>query len=267
MEKLQNGEKWYKVEMGGQSGFIRSDLVFKPKTKKEKNDTGTQQAQSTVPSAQGTDNTGLSLPAVAGAVFPTAVTGTVKGSGVIMREKETTASDIIFSLNKGATVVVTGSVSGMDGYVWYAVKAARNGVPFSGYIRSDLLTVNADVSTPASPAAAVPATLPTALPTSLPAASSSDAPAIGGTGVTGAGAASGTALVQIGSVKGLGVNVRNNPVDGSVVAKVSTGQQVTVTEYSKANDGYIWYKISFIYNKMPSSGYIRSDFVTGIIFQ
>ena len=92
-------------------------------------------------------------------------------------------------------------------------------------------------------------------------------PDIGGTGVTGAGAAAAAVpSVQIGSVKGMGVNVRNKPVDGSVLAKVSTGQQVTVTEYCKADDGYIWCRISFIYNKMPSSGYIRSDFVTGIIF-
>lgn len=263
VKKLPNGEKWYKIDFGDQSGYIRSDLVFKPKTKKKSEDTGAQQAQSTVPSVPGTDNTGQSLPAVAGAVFPTAVTGTVKGSGVIMREKETTASNILLSLNKGATVVVTGSVSGGDGYVWYAVKAAKNGVPFSGYIRSDLLSVNGDVSSAASPAA-----LPAALPTTLPAAFPQTTPAIGGTGVTGAGvAATGTASVQIGSVKGLGVNVRSNPVDGSVVAKVSTGQQVTVTGYSKADDGYIWCRISFIYNKMPSSGYIRSDFVTGIIFQ
>jgi uncharacterized protein YgiM (DUF1202 family) len=260
VEKLPNGEKWYKVEMGGQSGFIRSDLVFKPKTKKKKDDTV---AQSTVPAVQGADNTGQSLPAVAGAVFPTAVTGTVKGSGVIMREKETTASGIIFSLNKGATVVVTGSVSGADGYIWYAVKAARNGVPFSGFIRSDLLTVNGDVTAAAGTAATLPTTLPTTLPATLPSA----VPDIGGTGVTGAGAASGAASVQIGTVKGMGVNVRNNPVDGGVVAKVSTGQQVTVTGYSKANDGYVWCRISFIYNKMPSSGYIRSDFVKGIIFQ
>ena len=257
VKKLPNGEKWYKVEMGDQSGYIRSDLVFKPKTKKDKSDT---QAQT----SQGTGNTGQSLPA-ADTVLPTAVTGTVKGSGVIMREKETTASNILLSLNKGATVVVTGSVSGGDGYIWYAVKSAKNGVPFSGYIRSDLLTVNGEIPAAAGTAATVPpVTLPAALPpTDLPAA----VPAIGGTGVTGAGAAaSSVPSVQIGSVKGIGVNVREKPVDGSVLAKVSTGQQVTVTEYSRADDGYIWCRISFIYNKMPSSGYIRSDFVTGIIF-
>ena len=138
-KKLENGEKWYKVEKDGQSGYIRSDLVYKPKTKKD--DTQTQEA---VPAAQTTDITGQSLPA-AGAVFPTAVTGTVKGSGVIMREKETTASNILLSLNKGSTVVVTGTVSGGDGYIWYAVKSAKNGVPFSGYIRSDLLTVNGEI--------------------------------------------------------------------------------------------------------------------------
>ncbi len=275
-EKLPNGEKWYKIQMGDQGGFIRSDLVLKPKTKKD--ETQAQPSQNADPAVQTAGNP--QLPAVTTEqVLQKAVTGVVNGYGVIMREKETTASNKLMSLNKGSTVVVTGSVASADGYIWYAVKAAKDGVPYSGFIRSDLLIVNSDVPVTANPAAvptALPTTLPATLPTTLPATLSTTLPATlpatvpvtGGTGVTGAGAAStaGTAAVQIGSVKGMGVNVRKKPVDGKVVAKVSTGQQVTVTKWKQADDGYIWYKISFVYEKMPNKGFIRSDFVEGVVF-
>ena len=105
---------------------------------------------------------------------------------------------------------------------------------YKGYLRSDLIKVNGEVASPA--------------------------PA----GQAQTGGSPQPAGVQVGKVKGFGVNVRKNAVDGEVMCRVGSGQSVTVTDQMAGSDGNVWYKISFINNLTPQTGYIRSDFVEGV---
>ena len=81
---------------------------------------------------------------------------------------------------------------------------------------------------------------------------------------TGGGAAKASEGVQIGKIKGTGINVRKTAVDGDVICRVTQGQTVTVTEQMAGGDGNVWYRISFINNLTPQTGFIRSDYVEGV---
>ena len=66
-------------------------------------------------------------------------------------------------------------------------------------------------------------------------------------------------------IKGTGVNIRKAPVDGKIVCRLTTGNQITVTDQLRSDaDGQIWYAISFLNNKKPENGYVRSDLTEGI---
>ncbi len=266
-----DGRKWYRIQLGGSEGYIRSDLV-----KKTGNRVNTA-SKSTASADQVVSN----IPA-AGTGESKAVTGMVKGSRVIIREKESTSSQVISRLDNGDCVAVTGVKQGSDdGCMWYAVSVIKNGSFYTGYIRSDLLAVNGTPPTLSTTEAAVQSAASSALlpglntagtvqTLSLPGASAlpSQLPAVNGVGQAALpntqNTAASVSTVQLGTVKGMGVNIRKKPVSGEVVAKLNTGHQITVTKFKVAKDGNIWCKISYIYNMTPGVGFIRSDFVSGI---
>lgn len=68
----------------------------------------------------------------------TATSGTILDGPVRVRTAPVTG-DRIVALNPGTTVTVTDEVSGSDGYVWYQVQVAVNGVTQTGYVRSDFV--------------------------------------------------------------------------------------------------------------------------------
>ena len=228
--KGNDGKLWYKVQIGGSAGYIRSDLVAKSKIK-----AGT---------AGGTAASGKS----------TAGDGTVSGSVLvdraIMREQPSTKAEITMCLNRDSGVKITGAVNGEDGKKWYTVLFSKGDVSYKGYLRSDLIKAGGEVAVTQTKQ---PAQQQNAQPE--PAGEQSD---------TGGGAAKVSEGVQIGKIKGTGINVRKTAVDGDVICRVTQGQTVTVTEQMAGGDGNVWYRISFINNLTPQTGFIRSDYVEGV---
>lgn len=223
-QKGKDGKLWYKVQVGDSSGFIRSDLVQKSKIK----------AQNTGAS----ENTGNNKKKKQG---DGTVSGKVLVDVAIMREGASTDSAITMCLKQNSEISVTGATDGKDGKKWYSVVYKKGDTSYKGYLRSDLIKADGEV---ASTGAAVPEQGQTGE------AQNSESPQSGG--------------VQVGKVKGFGVNVRKTAVDGEVMCRVGSGQSVTVTDQMAGSDGNVWYKISFINNLTPQTGYIRSDFVEGV---
>ncbi len=105
-----DGNTWYQVEVGGQTGYIRSDLTE---------------------SAEGSESSG--------SVAQTDITaGTIGGSSATVRQGPSTSAGKATSAEAGSTVAITGESLGDDGSTWYQVEV--NGQ--SGYIRADLFDEN-----------------------------------------------------------------------------------------------------------------------------
>ena len=222
-KKGDDGKVWYQIKVGDSTGYIRSDLIAKSKTKVKGEETAGK-------------NTGKEKEAEKGEPV-----GTVLVDMAILRHEASTKADLEICIKQNEEVELKGSVKGDDDKEWYQAIYKRNGISYKGYVRSDLIKAKGTVKAIAEAPAETGKTEET-----------NTGPGDGGTGV------------QIGTVKGAGVNVRETAVDGKVVGTVSTGRTVTVTEQVTGNDGNVWYKISFISNLTPQTGYIRSDFVEGV---
>lgn len=241
-KKDSSGTVWYQIKMGENTGYIRSDLVKKSTTK-------------TSVVADANSATATTASASSG------VSGKVKSDNTIMRLSASKTGDIATTINKDTEITASKAVDGEDGKEWYYVTAVKNGIIFKGYIRNDLVTMSGKV----------PKELKTENTEEQKTDDSNAEENKAKEENTGDNAAEQTpqtaGKTQIGKVKASGVNVRKEPVNGEVVGRVTTGQSVTVTDYTTAADGNVWFKISFIYNLQALSGYIRSDFVEGITIE
>ena len=227
-KKGDDGKVWYRIKVGDSTGFIRSDLIAKSKEKVKSAD-GSSKDKSKEQEAAGNK----------------AAAGTVLVDVAILRHEASTKADLEICIRQNEEVELEGTLKGDDDKEWYQAVYKRNGISYKGYIRSDLIKAQGSVKKIEE----------TPKETDVKAADAQDKN-------TGPGEAA--AGVQIGTVKGAGVNVRETAVDGKVVGTVSTGRTVTVTEQVAGSDGNVWYKISFISNLTPKTGYIRSDFVEGV---
>ena len=227
-QKGSDGKLWYKVQIGGSTGFIRSDLVAKSKTKADNS-----KAADSKKNASGNNDS---------------ATGAILVDRAIVREQPSTKAEITMCLTKDAGVKITGAVNGEDGKKWYAVLYTKGDLAYKGYLRSDLLKASKDVAV--SQVQQDQASKTEQTDTQKQDDSGGDSKASEG--------------VQIGKIKGTGINVRKAAVDGEVLCRVTQGQTVTVTEQLAGSDGNVWYKISFINNLTPQTGYIRSDYVEGV---
>ncbi|MBR1692783.1 MAG: SH3 domain-containing protein [Lachnospiraceae bacterium] len=153
--------------------------------------------------------------------------GKVKGTGVRIRSLNSTNSAIVAVAAQNAEVTLLQKTTGSDAKIWYQVSLEQDGKNVVGYIRSDLVKIVKDVTTAA---------------VSSPAQTSA-----GGIGN--------------GAVRGVNVNVRMQPVNGTSICKLSTGHSVNVTKEVTGDDKKKWYYIQFTYGGVAQEGYIRSDFV------
>lgn len=62
-------------------------------------------------------------------------------SAVRVREKASTESEQIASMESGDTFLVLEEETATDGYVWYKIELDDNGTIVNGYVRSDLVSV------------------------------------------------------------------------------------------------------------------------------
>ena len=149
--------------------------------------------------------------------------GQIKGSSVRIRATADTSSAVVGVVLSGASVKIKEQTTGIDTKIWYKVTATVNNQTVEGYIRSDFVTVQ-ETSTPAVDTAA-------------------------------------TTVTKTGTVKGVNINVRKEPVTGTLVVKVTTGQAVTVSKEQKVADGTTWSYITFSVNGVAQNGWIRSDYL------
>ncbi|MDO4188715.1 MAG: SH3 domain-containing protein, partial [Lachnospiraceae bacterium] len=255
-EKGDDGNTWYKVKVLGTVGYLRSDLVKKTNIevksestpdsdkKSEANSSTNKSQENQAANGSGAESNATGNNASSGQTNGT--TGPcVKGSNVIVREGATTKSGIRVVLQNGHGLTVNATEKGKDdGRDWCSVSFKANGKDYKGYIRSDLVNMNGQVNADAG--------------NSTGADNNDNGAASEGNSNT-----SGN-KPQVGKIKGTGVNIRTAPVDGKVIGRLTTGNQITATDQVKASDGKVWFAVSFIYNKQPQTGYVRSDLTEGI---
>ena len=245
-EKGDDGKTWYKIKVLGSVGYIRSDLIKKSNIEVKSESTPDDSKKSSGNSSAGTtgsNSSGTSSSADAagstntnGANSGTGATGPqVKGSNVICREEASTKSGIRIVLQNGQPLTIISTEKGKDdGKEWHFVSFRKNDKDYKGYIRSDLVNMSGTAQS-------------------------------SGADSSGNASSDGTKEPQVGKIKGTGVNIRKAPVDGKIICRLTTGNQITVTDQLKSDaDGQIWYAISFLNNKKPENGYVRSDLTEGI---
>ena len=253
-EKGDDGKTWYKIKVLGSVGYIRSDLIKKSNTIVKSESTpddnnsssGNSSAGTTGSNASGASNSADAAGSTNanGANSGTNTTGPqVKGSNVICREEASTKSGIRIVLQNGQPLTIISTETGKDdGKEWHFVSFRKNDKDYKGYIRSDLVNMNG----------------------------TSQSSTADSSGDTSSGDAAGSTQTdtkepQVGKIKGTGVNIRKAPVDGKIICRLTTGNQITVTDQLRSDaDGQIWYAISFLNNKKPENGYVRSDLTEGI---
>lgn len=241
-KKGTDGNLWYQIKVMNSVGYIRSDLIKKSNTVVKTESTIEVADQSNDSANNKQDNStqnGVLIETPPAIATQDGVVPVVKGSNVIVREQSTTKAGIRTMVQKGQVVNVISQETGKDdGKTWYYVNFTMNGSSYKGYIRSDLVDLNG-----------APLTVPD--PTVNPETPSQpETPQ--------------NPQVQIGTIRGMGVNIRKEPLNGAVICQLNAGTQITVIEQVRGADMNIWCKINFTYNKKPQTGYVRSDFTNGI---
>ena len=231
--KGDDGMTWYKVQVAGVTGYIRSDLINKSDIKV--NTSSSSSAISLSDDVSVSSNTALTGQNIKGTDTSKAL---IKGTNVIVREEVGRQSGIRTTLQNGHELTIISSHKDGDDKTWYYVSFTKNGLNYKGYVRSDLVSTSGEAVVPSETNA--------------------------GSSSSSASSSSSSFKTQVGSVKGQGVNIRMAPVDGKPLCRLNTGHSITVTNRIKSYDDYIWYYISFVYNKTAMTGFIRSDLTEGI---
>ena len=230
-EKGDDGKTWYKIKVLGSVGYIRSDLIKKSNIEVKSESTPDENNNPSGNSGTSGDaNSAGNSATNSGTAGPQ-----VKGSNVICREEASTKSGIRIVLQNGQPLTIISTEKGKDdGKEWHFVSFRKNDKDYKGYIRSDLVNMSGTAQS-------------------------------SGADSSGNASSDGTKEPQVGKIKGTGVNIRKAPVDGKIVCRLTTGNQITVTDQLRSDaDGQIWYAISFLNNKKPENGYVRSDLTEGI---
>ena len=230
-EKGDDGKTWYKIKVLGSVGYIRSDLIKKSNIEVKSESTPDENNNPSGNSGTSGDaNSAGNSATNSGTAGPQ-----VKGSNVICREEASTKSGIRIVLQNGQPLTIISTETGKDdGKEWHFVSFRKNDKDYKGYIRSDLVNMSGTSQS-------------------------------SGADSSGNDSSDGTKEPQVGKIKGTGVNIRKAPVDGKIICRLTTGNQITVTDQLRSDaDGQIWYAISFLNNKKPENGYVRSDLTEGI---
>ena len=244
--KASDGAVWYQVKKGDQTGFVRSDLITKNAVTNPAVAT-TAAAATTTTTTAATQTATASSTGVVKTIEPGA--GLVKGSNVRIRSNASTAGDIVGTVSSGCELKLLGVEKATD-RDWIKVEATVAGKAVNGYIARDYVTVTKEVKE-------VTQTTQT-----LVGSDSAPATQTGGATTTKTVSANDTGPSDAASIKGVGVRIRQAPVDGSVVCQLSSGHPLTIKKETSGSDNYTWYQVSFSYLGSNKEGYVRSDLVT-----
>ena len=167
-------------------------------------------------------------------------TGKVAVESAKVRKEASTASEVVGSAAKDATITILEEVTDSAGTAWYKVKVDGD---TTGYVRADLVNKDGDGGDASQSAAAT-----------------TDTGAAGG-----ATTAAETAMdAQYASVSVQAAKVRTAPsTNDSVVESVAQNTQMIVSGQSAGSDGKTWYYVTFTgSNGAEKTGFVRSDLVT-----
>ncbi len=119
-----DGKVWYKVEVNGVDGYIRSDLMSVSE--------GDVPDTTDAPAAQVT------------AVNP--VSAKVTGGQLIrVRSDASTTSRIVSTVENGKELTIKGQATGADEKTWYQIEYTKDGSVITGFIRQDFLNPSGNI--------------------------------------------------------------------------------------------------------------------------
>ncbi len=144
--KLQgsDGATWYQVFVDADTlGYIRSDLVeiTDGSTPQTITGTSTGTATTTEPPTEPEQNTTEVTP-----VEP--VSATANSNSVRVRANASTGSQIVATTQNGLAMTVTGTATSTDGKTWYQVNFISNDAEITGFIRSDFVNLQGELTAP-----------------------------------------------------------------------------------------------------------------------
>ncbi|MCH5275189.1 MAG: SH3 domain-containing protein [Lachnospiraceae bacterium] len=155
-----DNQKWYKVVIDADStGYIRADLIQKGEGTVPTGTTAT--TTTTTPSdtpSTSSPNTNVTINTT-GVVDVQPVSASVTNDQVRVRADSSTNADIVTTVKKNVVLTVLGTKAGSGNDTWYYVSFAVNNADVTGFIRSDFVTLNGDLTPPEeTPAEEVPET-------------------------------------------------------------------------------------------------------------
>jgi uncharacterized protein YgiM (DUF1202 family) len=138
-----DGYTWYQIYIdASKKGYVRSDFV------------STSGSVSALPNNSETTTTETSTSTgdtvtTEGVNAVNPVSATVSGGqSVRVRADASTSSSIVTTVENGLALTVTGTKTGLDGNVWYLSEFIKNNASVVGYIRSDFVTLEGELTAP-----------------------------------------------------------------------------------------------------------------------
>ncbi len=131
-----DGKVWYKIQVDADTiGYVRSDLVKKSGASNDNGNAGTD------------TNTGSVSVSTEGVNVVEPVSGSTNQGNVRVRSDASTSSDVVKTINDDVVFTVTGTKENGSA-TWYLVNFLVNGSEVKGYIRSDLVTLEGELTAP-----------------------------------------------------------------------------------------------------------------------
>ncbi len=144
-----DGYTWYEVYVDSSTiGYIRSDLVSITDGTTPTSFTWSAEDTSTTDTASSESTTTATSTTDSGIVITqvNAISATVTGSSAVrVRSDASTTGQILTTAAEGLVVTVTGVATGDDGNTWYQVSFTDSGSSYTGFIRSDYLSLSGDL--------------------------------------------------------------------------------------------------------------------------
>ena len=170
--------------------------------------------------------------------------GTVSGTGVSIRAEASSQSERVSSVTNGNRLDVIDETTDANGTKWYKVRVDANR---TGFIRSDLITLeNASASNAATTATTAAEAATTAATDASTTATTDAQTSSGGT--------------QTGTVISDRINVRKEASASSeAIGALARDARIYVTGSVTGSDGSRWYQVKYSTGGVEKVGFVRSD--------
>ena len=139
-----DGKTWYQITYGGQTGYVRSDLI--EVSAGGGNSSNSNSGSST---SSGTTTTTVAPPSLVmtGITEVNPTPGSVTGGNQInvRADASTKINPALATVSTGTSVNIIATKTGDDGQTWYLVSFTQNGKDNTGYIRNDFVNVTGEI--------------------------------------------------------------------------------------------------------------------------